>query len=364
MSDVPADMAVPECLLVDGAVVREHPAYAGYLAELDEKDYRRLYRFMALARRLDTQAVNLGRQGQLAVYPPSRGQEAAQVGAAYALAGQDWIVPSYRELGMALVRDVPPEALLHLWRGTWHGTYAPDAHHFGLVSIPVGTQALHAVGFAMGARLDEADLVVLACIGDGATSEGDVHEAMNFASVYDAPCVFFVQNNQYAISVPVARQMHGPTIAHRAIGYGMPGYRCDGNDVLATYAVTRRAVDRARAGHGPSLVEAVTYRTEAHTTSDDPRRYRPPGELETWQGRDPITRFSAYLEREGLLGEDVRAEVDQEAELYARRVRDAVFDAPHGDPLELFEHVYVDPPTALAEQRALLAHELGEGPGG
>lgn len=344
--------------LVDDAVLHGEGDYAGYLHELEEKDYRQLYRYMVLARRLDTQAVNLGRQGQLAVYPPLRGQEAAQVGAAYALSRQDWIFPGYRELGMALVRGVPAEALMHLWRGTWHGTYAPDAYHFGLVSIPVATQALHAAGFAMAARTDGADLVVLGCLGDGATSEGDAHEALNFAAVYDAPCVFYVQNNQYAISVPVSRQTGAPTIAQRALGYGMPGYRLDGNDVLAAYAVTRHAVERARAGEGPSLIEAVTYRIEAHTTSDDPRRYRPAGELEEWQRRDPISRFSTFLRAQGLLGEEFRAEVDDEADTYAQRVREEVFDAPHGDPMELFEHVYVDPGNSFTEQRELLAREL------
>ena len=360
MSDRPADNVLPEILVVDDAVLREHPEYAGHLRELDEKDYRALYRHMVLTRRLDTQAVNLGRQGQLAVYPPVRGQEAAQVGAAYALAGQDWVFPGYRELGMALVRGVPAEALMHVWRGTWHGTYAPDAHHFGLVSIPVGTQALHAVGFAMAARLDEADLVVVACLGDGATSEGDVHEAMNFAAVFQAPCVFLVQNNQYAISVPVSRQTRAP-IVHRALGYGMPGYQCDGNDVLATYAVMRRAVDRARAGAGPCLVEAVTYRAEAHTISDDPSRYRPAGELDEWERKDPIVRFSAFLEEQGLLDDGFRSEVDEEASGNAARVRDAIFDAPHGDPLELFEHVYADPPDSIAAQRDLLSRELDSG---
>jgi len=357
MSGSASPVPEPGCVLVDAAMLLSSPDLAGYLAELDEKDYRQLYRFMVLSRRLDTQAIKLQRQGQLAIYPPMRGQEAAQIGAAYALADRDWIVPAYRELGMALVRGLPPAALMHLWRGTWHGTWDPREFRFGLVSIPVGTQALHAVGFAMAARMDGADLAVLACLGDGATSEGDAHEAMNFAGVFAAPCVFFVQNNQYAISVPVSGQTRAPTIAHKAVGYGMPGYRCDGNDVLATYAVTRAAVDRARGGGGPSLIEAVTYRMEAHTTSDDPTRYRPAEELDAWRGRDPITRFTAFLHGEGLLDEAFRTEVADEAEDAARRLRGEVYDAPHGDPLELFDHVYVDPPAALGEQRARLARE-------
>jgi pyruvate dehydrogenase E1 component alpha subunit len=210
----------------------------------------------------------------------------------------------------------------------------------------------------MGAKLDGKDLVVMSYFGDGATSEGDAHEAMNFAAVYDSPCVFFVQNNQYAISVPLSKQTKAPTIAHKAVGYGMPGYRCDGNDVLASYAVAKQAVERARAGDGPSLIEAVTYRMEAHTTADDPTRYRTAEELAEWNARDPIARFETFLTKEGLLDDAFRAQIDDEAKAYAARMREEIYDAPHGDPLELFEHVYVEPPASYDEQRALLRREL------
>jgi 2-oxoisovalerate dehydrogenase E1 component alpha subunit len=347
----------PVQLLDDQGVLRE---VEGYPLDLHERDFRALYRFMVLARRVDKQAINLQRQGQLGVYASLLGQEAAQVGAAYALDAQDWIFPSYREMGAALVRGVDPARVLHLFRGTWLSDHDPYEHHFMLLSIPIGTQALHAAGFAMGARLDGADLVVMSCFGDGATSEGDTHEALNFAAVYDAPCVFLVQNNQYAISVPLEKQTRAPTIAHKAVGYGMPGYRCDGNDVLAVYAVTRQAVDRARRGEGPSLIEAVTYRMEAHTTADDPTRYRTADELAIWQQRDPIARFERFLQKEGLLDAALRAQIDEEARERAARIRDDLYDAPHGDPLELFEHVYAVPPERYVEQRALLARELGE----
>ncbi|MEX0660120.1 MAG: pyruvate dehydrogenase (acetyl-transferring) E1 component subunit alpha [Egibacteraceae bacterium] len=331
----------------------------GYPLGLKDEDFRALYRYMVLSRRIDKQAINLQRQGQLAVYASLRGQEAAQVGSAYALAGHDWVFPSYRELGAALVRGVEPADILHLFRGTWLSSHDPYDHRFGLLSIPIGTQVLHAVGFAMGAHFDGADLVVMAYFGDGATSEGDPHEAMNFAAVFEAPCIFFVQNNQYAISVPLSLQTRAPTIAHKGVGYGIPGYRCDGNDVLASYAVTRKAIDRARAGDGPALIEAVTYRMEAHTTADDPTRYRTPEELEEWQRRDPIARFETFLEARGLLDDDFREELDREAAHYARRMREEIYDAPHGDPLELFDHVYVDPPPSYVEQRAELTRELG-----
>jgi pyruvate dehydrogenase E1 component alpha subunit len=330
----------------------------GFPLDLKDSDFRDLYRYMVLARRVDSEAINLQRQGQLGVYASLLGQEAAQVGGAYALAEQDWVFPSYREMGAALVRGVDPGSVLHLFRGTWLSNHDPIATRFGLLSIPIGTQALHATGYAMAAKFDGKDLVVMSYFGDGATSEGDPHEAMNFAAVYDAPVVFFVQNNQYAISVPLSKQTKAPTIAHKAVGYGMPGFRADGNDVLATYAVSRKAIDRARAGQGPSLIEAVTYRMEAHTTADDPTRYRTAEELAEWKARDPIARFETFLEREGLLDDALRGEIDEEARGYATRMRAEVYDAPHGDPLELFEHVYVEPPERFDEQRALLRAEL------
>ncbi|MDP9406233.1 MAG: pyruvate dehydrogenase (acetyl-transferring) E1 component subunit alpha [Actinomycetota bacterium] len=350
--------ATPVQLLDDEGVLSE---VDGYPIDLKDEDFRNLYRYMVLARRVDKQAINLQRQGQLGVYASLLGQEAAQVGGAYALTERDWVFPSYRELGAALVRGVDPSSILHLFRGTWLSNHDPLATRFGLLSIPIGTQALHAAGFAMGAKFDGNDIVVMSYFGDGATSEGDPHEAMNFAAVYGAPCVFFVQNNQYAISVPLSKQTKAPTIAHKAVGYGMPGFRCDGNDVLAAYAVARKAVDRARAGEGPSLIEAVTYRMEAHTTADDPTRYRTPEELAEWTARDPIARFERFLEREGLLDDAFRADIDEEAAGYAARMREEIYDAPHGDPLELFAHVYVDPPPSYQAQRELLRRELEAG---
>jgi pyruvate dehydrogenase E1 component alpha subunit len=350
----------PVRLLGDDGVLREAE---GYPLDLKDDDYRDLYRFMVLVRRVDKQAINLQRQGQLGVYASLLGQEAAQVGSAYALAEMDWVFPSYREMGVALVKGVDPGRVLHLYRGTWLSNYDPHEHNFALYSIPIGTQALHAAGFAMAAKSDGKDLVTVTYVGDGATSEGDPHEALNFAAVFDAPCVFFVQNNQYAISVPLSRQTKAPTIAHKAVGYGMPGFRVDGNDVLATYAVMRRAVDRARRGEGPSLIEALTYRMEAHTTADDPSRYRSAEELAEWRARDPIARFETFLVAEGLLDDDFRARIDEESATLAARMREEIYDAPHGDPLELFDHVYVDPPARLADQRAQLRAELDGGEG-
>ncbi|WP_370327072.1 pyruvate dehydrogenase (acetyl-transferring) E1 component subunit alpha [Euzebya sp.] len=331
----------------------------GYpIDDLTDDDLRDLYRYMVVSRRIDKQAINLQRQGQLGVYASLLGQEAAQVGGAYALQERDWVFPSYREMGTAIVRGVDPGKILHLFRGTWLSDYDPYEFNFGLLSIPIGTQALHAAGFAMGAKFDGTDLVVMAYFGDGATSEGDPHEAMNFAAVYDAPCVFFVQNNQYAISVPLSQQTKAPTIAHKAVGYGMPGYRCDGNDVLATYAVTKQAVERARRGEGPSLIEAVTYRMEAHTTADDPTRYRTPEEMAEWQRRDPIARYERFITERGLMDADLKAAIDADVEELAGKIREEIYDAPHGDPLELFDHVYVDPIPDHEDQKVMLRREL------
>jgi 2-oxoisovalerate dehydrogenase E1 component alpha subunit len=210
----------------------------------------------------------------------------------------------------------------------------------------------------MGAKLDGDPVIAIAYFGDGATSEGDAHEGMNFASVFQAPCVFFCQNNQWAISVPLSRQTHAPTIAHRGIAYGMPGVRVDGNDVLASYAVTASAVARARSGGGPTLIEALTYRMEGHSTSDDPTRYRPPSELERWAEADPIARMEGFLRIRDLWDDDFRQQVEDDARELTERVRTEIYEAPHGDPLELFEHVYVDGAPHFERQRAQLRQEL------
>jgi 2-oxoisovalerate dehydrogenase E1 component alpha subunit len=331
---------------------------ADHPLDLTDDQFRELYRLMVITRKVDREAINLQRQGQLGVYASCMGQEAAQVGSAYALGVDDWIFPSYRELGAALVRDVDAAGLLHLYRGTWLSDHDPYKHHFALMSIPIGTQALHATGFAMGAKLDGKSIVAMTYFGDGGTSEGDTHEAMTFAGVMRSPVVFFVQNNQYAISVPLAKQTAAPTLAHKAVGYGLPGRRCDGNDVLATYAVARRAVERARAGEGPTFIEAMTYRMEAHTTSDDPSRYRTKEELDAAALTDPIARMRNFLTKRDLYDTELEASIDEQAKAKATYVRAGIYDAPHGDPMELFEHVYTDPRGHFEDQVAQLRAEL------
>jgi pyruvate dehydrogenase E1 component alpha subunit len=325
---------------------------------LDDEALRRLYRAMATSRRVDRQAINLTRQGALGVFASSRGQEAAQVGAVFALGDADWLFPSYRDTVGTYARGVDIVEILALFQGSWHSGFDPYQHRVAPLTTPLATQALHATGLAMAARLRRDPIVALTFIGDGAASEGDSHEAMNMAAVYSAPVVFFVQNNQYAISVPIKLQMHTSSIALRAAGYGMPGVIVDGNDVLAVHSATRRAVEHARSGDGPTLIEALTYRMEAHTTADDHTRYRTREEIDLWEGKDPVKRFDALLRERGVIDDEYVAAVDADADREAERMRASLFGKKGGDPREMFEHVYATLPRHLAEQRALLDAEL------
>ncbi len=324
-------------------------------------------RAMLLARRFDTEATALQRKGQLGLWPPLRGQEAAQVGSVAAVGPHDFVFPSYREHAVALAMGVDPLDMLKTFRGTAMVDWDAAALRFHLYSFVIGTQALHAVGYAMGMQRDglvanddpDANGAVIVYFGDGATSQGDVSEALVFAASYQAPVVFFVQNNQWAISEPISLQSRIP-LYRRAGGFGIPGIRVDGNDVLAVHAVTEWAMDRARKGHGPTLIEAHTYRMGAHTTSDDPTKYRHAEEEREWATKDPITRVDAYLRARGVVDDDWFAAVDAEAEALAVRVREGVgdFDAP---PLESYwENVYAVLQPGLARQRdEYLAWEAG-----
>jgi 2-oxoisovalerate dehydrogenase E1 component alpha subunit len=322
-----------------------------------------LHRTMARVRAIDRQAINLTRQGQLAVYPSSFGQEAAQVGAVLALAEQDWLFPTYRDTVAIVARGIPAHETMPLFKGTWHVGWDVLEHRVMPHCTPIATQCLHAVGLAQAAAMAGDPVVALAFIGDGGTSEGDFHEAVNFAAVFDAPVVFLIQNNNYAISVPFSAQSKAPTLAHKGVGYGVPGVRVDGNDVVAVHAVMTAAVQRARSGQGPTIVEAMTYRMEAHTTADDASRYRSDDETAAWRERDPLDRLEAFILARGLLDDAGLEEVRDAAKAAAREFRSHLFDAVHDDPLELFEHVYVEPTPALLEQRDALAAELAEADG-
>jgi 2-oxoisovalerate dehydrogenase E1 component alpha subunit len=329
-----------------------------HAVDLSNEQLRNLYRLMALSRRVDRQAISLTRQGALGVYASSHGQEAAQVGAVFALEADDWIFPTYRETVATFARGVDIVEILALFSGSWHCGFDPYQYRVAPLTTPLATQALHATGLAMAAKIRHDPIVALTFFGDGAASEGDAHEALNIAAVSTAPVVFVVQNNGYAISVPYRLQTKASSIALRAAGVGMPGILVDGNDVVSVYGAVRTAVDRARRGEGPTLVEAVTYRLEAHTTADDTSRYRSEDEAAAWRARDPVDRFLRVLRERQVLDDAYLAEVDAEGEVIAARMRDSLFGAPAGDPREMFDHVYATPTPQLDAQRALLQTEL------
>ena len=309
------------------------------------------YREMVVTRCVDAEGVTLQRQGELALWPSSLGQEAAQVGSANGLAPGDHVFPSYRDHGVAIARGLDPLHIFRMFRGATHGGWDPAERDFHLYTLVIGSQTLHATGYAMGVVKDAADTVVIAYFGDGATSQGDVSEALNFAAVYQAPVVFFCQNNQWAISERTERQSRVP-LYRRAAGFGLPGVRVDGNDVLACVAVTREAVARARRGEGPTLIEAFTYRMGAHTTSDDPTRYRDAGEVAEWAAKDPISRLRAHLEKTGQADAEFFAAVDAEGERLARDLRTAVRAMPDPDFGDLFGQVYAGEHPLMAEEAA------------
>ncbi len=318
----------------------------------------RAFGALVTARRLNDQAYALVRQGRLAVYPSSHGQEACQIAAAHVLADDDWLFPTYRDTAASVARGVDPVEVLVLLKGDWHSGYDPYEHKVAPQATPLATQLIHAVGVAHAARLKGEDTVVMAMCGDGATSEGDFHEALNFAAVFQAPVVFFVQNNEYAISVPLARQSVAPSLAHKGVGYGVPGERVDGNDMAALLAVLGGAVAKARAGEGPQLVEAHTYRMQAHTNADDATRYRQDDEVAAWVAKDPITRLEAYLRSAGALTDEQLAAFTAEADRLAAHTRDGLNLDVTPDHEDLFAHVFAEPTPQLREQSAVVADEL------
>ncbi|WP_311260423.1 pyruvate dehydrogenase (acetyl-transferring) E1 component subunit alpha [Microbacterium sp. WCS2018Hpa-9] len=349
---LPRDTAV-QLIDADGRVVEDER-----YALPDDDALLAAYRGLVEGRRINDQASALVRQGRLAVYPSSHGQEACQIGVALALADDDWLFPTYRDSVAVVARGVAPAEAMVLLKGDWHSGYDVRVHHVAPQATPLATQLLHAVGFAYAAKRRGEDTVVIALCGDGATSEGDFHEAMNFAAVFRVPVVFFVQNNEFAISVPLSRQTAAPSLAHKAIGYGMPGQRIDGNDVAAVLAVLGEAVDRARAGGGPTLVEAHTYRMQAHTNADDDTRYRERAEVQAWVARDPLARLRAHLTRTGALTEELEAEYADGAEQTAAAMREALNTDADIDPEDLFRFVTESRSPQREEQWQMLSGEI------
>jgi pyruvate dehydrogenase E1 component alpha subunit len=351
-SSAGADLPLVQLLSPEGERL-QHPEFH---FDGDDAAIRSLYRDLVMARRIDNGAFALQRHGALGLWPQALGQEAAQVGSARALRKQDFAFPTYREHGVAYCLGVDPS--FALFRGVSLGGWVPAEHGFALISIIIGAHALHATGYALGLSLDgvvgtgapDRDAAVIAYFGDGATSQGDVNEAFDFAAVNHAPVVFFCQNNQYAISVPVARQMKVP-VAQRAAGFGFRGVRVDGNDVLACQAVTAAALQQARDGGGPMLIEAVTYRMGAHTTSDDATRYRDADEVEEWKAKDPIDRVERYLRSVGT-DEAFFSDIAAEAEQLGEDLRAACHALPEPDLATLFDDVYAEQTDELREQQA------------
>jgi 2-oxoisovalerate dehydrogenase E1 component alpha subunit len=337
----------------------EHPDYP---LDLTPAEIRDLYRDLVIVRRIDFEAVALTRQGELGIWASLLGQEAAQIGSGRALRDQDMVFPTYREHGVAWCRGVEPIKLLGLFRGVNHAGWDPKDHNFHLYTIVIGAQTLHAAGYAMGIQRDgavgtESGAAAIAYFGDGATSQGDVNESFVWASVFNAPVVFFCQNNQWAISEPLEKQSRIP-LYRRAQGFGFPGIRVDGNDVFACLAVTRKALDSARDGQGPTLIEAFTYRMGAHTTTDDPSRYRLEAELEAWKLKDPIERVKAYLVKTEMADSAFFDEVDAEAKQVGVDVRKQCLELPDPVPLDIFDHVYAEPHALISEEQEQFAAYL------
>ncbi|WNI30633.1 pyruvate dehydrogenase (acetyl-transferring) E1 component subunit alpha [Streptomyces sp. ITFR-6] len=327
-------------------------------ADADPELLLRLYAELVRGRRYNAQATALTKQGRLAVYPSSTGQEACEIAAALVLEERDWLFPSYRDTLAAVARGLDPVEALTLLRGDRHTGYDPREHRIAPLCTPLATQLPHAVGLAHAARLKGDDVVALALVGDGGTSEGDFHEALNFAAVWKAPVVFLVQNNGFAISVPLAKQTAAPSLAHKAVGYGMPGRLVDGNDAAAVHQVLSEAVERARSGGGPTLVEAITYRMDAHTNADDATRYRGDSEVEAWRAHDPVRLMERELTARGLLGDDGIEEARSAAERMAAALRERMNADPVLDPMDLFAQVYAEQTTQLREQAAQLRVEM------
>lgn len=354
-------------LAPDGSLVvnDRNEAYHGAIAHLTDADLREFYRVMSVVRRFDIEAGNLQRQGHMALWVPSIGQEAAQVGSAFASRPQDHIFPAYREHSVAYIRGLDLVDIIRMLRGLTHGGWDPkQTNNFHLYTLVIGSHTLHATGYAMGIGFDgacstgdlEKDQAVMVYFGDGATSQGDTNEAMIFAQSFQTPQVFFLQNNHWAISVPVRVQSRTP-LFERAAGFGIPSVQVDGNDVLMSYAATRIMMDQARSGQGPQFIEAMTYRIGAHTTSDDPTKYRDEDELAFWQAHDPIDRFRAYLQGLGVEQGFFDA-VATEADDFAADVRKRTLALENPPASEIFAHVFTDDHPVVADQAAWLENYL------
>jgi pyruvate dehydrogenase E1 component alpha subunit len=330
------------------------------MPDLSAKQLQHFHRTMLLSRRFDERLLSLQRQGRIGTFAPIKGQEASQIGAVAALRPEDWVVPAFRETAAAIYRGTPLSSLFIFQAGYNEGVRIPEGQNDLPIAVPVGTQIPHAAGIAYGIKYRQAKQVVLTFFGDGATSEGDFHEGLNFAGVFQTPTIFLCQNNQWAISLPRDKQTKSKTLAQKALAYGLPGIQVDGNDIFAVYVAVQEAVERARGGDGATLIECVTYRLSFHTTADDPTRYRSEAVVKAWQKRDPLPRLQKYLIDQGLLSkqrlaaleDDIRADIDQAWQEAQEQMEQM------GDPLDIFDHVYAELPPYLEEQRQSLKQFL------
>lgn len=345
-----------QLLNADGERVH-HATFSELVADIDEGRLQDLYEDLVVVRRIDSEATALQRQGELGLWAPLLGQEAAQVGSARALADDDFVFASYREHGVAYCKGVDPTQMLRFWRGSTHSGWNPLEYRMTTPAIIVGSQALHATGYALGMKLDGSTSATITYFGDGAVSQGDISEAFGFAASFQAPVVLFCQNNQWAISEPVSLQTH-VTIAQRGRGFGIPSIRVDGNDVLAVLAATRYALTYAREGNGPMLIEAVTYRMGPHTTSDDPSRYRPAALDDEWKLKDPLDRLRKLLELQGLIDNTFLARVQDRADTTAADLRRGCLETVEPAPMTLFDNVYATDHPLVDEEREQFAHYL------
>lgn len=332
-------------LSADGKIINEED-----LPSLSNDELLYLYKTMLYTRTIDDKALSYQRQGRMLTYAPNTGQEAAQIGSAYAMEKEDWLVPAFRELGAWLIKGVPLKNIYLYWYGNEWGSYMPDGVRVLPISVPIASQFAHATGIGMANNIKGENNVVVAYVGDGGTSHGDFHEALNFAAVFKAPVVFVIQNNQYAISVPRKSQTISKTLAQKAIAYGMPGIVVDGNDIFAMYSATKEAIDRARNGEGPSLIEAFTYRLGAHTTSDDPTIYRQDSEVEEWKVKDPLLRFKKYLLSKDILTEEWEENTKKELEKEVMATFEEIEDKSDTEIEDIFKYHYETMPPILEEQ--------------
>ncbi len=330
--------------------------------DIDDDLLKRLHRAMLLGRRFDERMLKLQRSGKIGTFAPIQGQEAAQLGAVACLTEADWFVPSFRETAAEVWRGKPMENVLLAYAGFNEGAAVPEGDNTLPVAVPVGTQTLHAAGIGYGMKLKGTEEVAMVFFGDGATSEGDFHEAMNFAAVFKTPTIFICQNNHWAISIKRSHQTRSQTLAQKALAYGMPGIQVDGNDILAVYAAVKEAVDRARSGDGPTLVECVTYRMSVHTTADDPKRYRTEEEVKEWEEKDPIDRFQKYLKGKDLLSDDdigkLESEIKDEIKDAVKRWEKRMSELT--DPTGMFDFMYAEMPPYLAEQKEAFEKTLSD----